>query len=1178
MMSDHKTNRNSHILSDLVGELFGPSHYHKDNFGTKLKRAETSPLDIKQKKIIFHKGWEQVRESVYTQEDTGEEILSGKDSPSVRYSIGILFPQNFEDTLHEDDQNIDEEDLSDELTGEDNNRMKLKSSDSESEINLQEDGEQENIDLDYDLTASNQMLQSSAGLSFCINEEKLNSIQIKATGGIYKPLKNIEVIWEKNGEPKTSKPIWWARENFEAEFKTKFISNNLSYDLEPIQTSHEDFNIGVKIYKKNIINSKANTKDTILTVVLLNNNEATNRNTDSLFQTYFEVIALDDEENSVLEPYPQSHADSLSDKDGEMLKKMYSSKKIFAIGHGISADWSEVKPKSNPEKIFGSFLPVYEIPSISPDVKASNNEPIAPEMELLSSENSEKWSKGLEQLTTLIQEYEHWIDQLVNDDTETASRMIAECEEALRRMRDGYDLLHENKDAAQVFKWMNEAMLKQQERPTALRQVLMTEGSRELYWGEYPKSTDKKGKWRAFQIAFVMMNLRSIVEPNNRSLRDNVELIWFPTGGGKTEAYFGLAAFSILWRRLNNPSDDGTEVIMRYTLRLLTTQQYQRASSLICALDLLREENIAVLGTKRITLGLWIGGESSPNNLNSLQQAWRDINNTKFRKNKFVINQCPWCGAEMGIPRNSKAQNHTPLGYSKSGSGVDFKINFFCPDANCDFNLRRGLPLFVDDTSIYRETPSMIIGTIDKLAMLAFNSGSKNFPVFGRQEDGSQTSAPPGLIIQDELHLISGPLGSISGLWECVIENFCTNFLDPENPIKPKIVCSTATIRKYEEQILGLYGRTSSTLFPPPGLDAADSFFGKEISEKGSGKLYVGVLTPSIGSPLVAQTRVFTTLLQSPVDLPTAEEKDPWHTLMLFFNSIRELGGAETLFQTDIPDYLGAYKERYPNLNLRYPNNRIRLTGELSNDELPVALEELEKTTSADYPVDVCLATNILEVGVDISRLSLMTVVGQPKTTATYIQATGRVGRDKEKPGLVVTIYSPFKPRDRSHYEKFRTYHETLYSQVEPTSVTPFSAPSLEKALHATFVSFIKLKGNRSIKDSPENIPEDLIEDFLKLMEGRAEFIYQNQEYKDPDLVKNFKKIMQRRILEWKKWQSQDWEFETNRQQVPLLVRAGTDETATGQKKVWPTMMNMRSVDATCKLKITDKYILDEDY
>jgi len=1176
-MFDHKKNRNSFIVSDLVNELFGPSHYHKENFGTRLSHHESEAINIKQK--ISFQGWEQVKQSIFRQEDTQEEIISGKDSPSARYSVGILFPnEKHEQEGHIlEDQGVDDEEEKEinEEVQDKNNTEKNKEEIADNEI------PEEDAALDYELTTSNQRLQSSAAISFCVEEKNLKKLKVRATGGIYNPF-NVEVVWKKKGEPAVSNPTWWARESFEAEFEKMYTPIEEPFSLDLLSSTHKDFNINVKIFKKEVIGFEGKSKDCILTIVLMNNNPSSasnSKNTQSLFQTYFEIFALDKDDNSIIKPYPDSYKEDLDDKDGSMLKQMYSSKKVFAIGHGTSADWEKDEHESCPKKIFASFLPIHEIPATSPDVKI-NEKDLSPEMKLLASNNTDEWQKGLNQVKQIIDEYKNWIISLKRDSQSvTTSRMISECEESLSRMEDGYKLLTEDSEVIKVFKWTNEAMFKQQIRSKDLRKVVFKDKAKARpEWGDFPSTSDKKGLWRAFQIAFLVMNLRSIVEPHNSELRDNVELIWFPTGGGKTEAYFGLAAFSILWRRRLDPLDNGTEVIMRYTLRLLTTQQYQRAASLICALDIIRSKNEELLGKDRITLGLWIGGGSSPNTTEQLAKAWRDIKDERYPKNNFVINQCPWCGAEMGIPRKQRAllKTQPPLGYSREGQGKTLKVTFYCPDERCDFNCHNGLPLFVDDVSIYEETPSMLIGTIDKLAMLAFKSGAKNFPVFGRNNDGEQIKSPPGLIIQDELHLISGPLGSVSGIWEALIENFCTNNLKGD-PIKPKIICSTATIRKYEEQILSLYGRTKTTLFPPPGLDATDSFFGKQIKAKGTGKLYVGVLAPSIGSALTAQTRVFTSLLQSSASLPSIKEKDPWHTLMLFFNSIRELGGAETLFQTDISDYSGAYLDRHPGLNKRYPNNRIRLTGELTSDELPIKLEEISKSTEDDWPVDVCLATNILEVGVDISRLSLMAVVGQPKTTSTYIQATGRVGRDINRPGLIVTIYSPAKPRDRSHYEKFRTYHETLYSQVEPTSVTPFSTAALEKALHATFVAYVRLHGGQEVKEHPDPFPEKLANDFIDMMEGRAKFIFNNQEYKDPDLVKNFNSLMNKRVNQWKKWQKQDWEFNTKKENFPLLVRAGTDETASKDKNVWLTMMNMRSVDANCKLKITDKYLNDDE-
>jgi len=377
-------------------------------------------------------------------------------------------------------------------------------------------------------------------------------------------------------------------------------------------------------------------------------------------------------------------------------------------------------------------------------------------------------------------------------------------------------------------------------------------------------------------------------------------------------------------------------------------------------------------------------------------------------------------------------------------------ILFKCPDTKCDFS--DSMPIFLIDEDVYDFRPSMVIGTVDKFAMLAWRPEAR--ALFGIDSEGSRFCSPPGLIIQDELHLISGPLGSMVGLYETIIEELCMD-RRTDLPIKPKIVSSTATIRRYEEQILSLYGRDHTSLFPPPGLEAGDSFFARYAKDDEghlkAGRLYVGVHAPGLGSMQTAQVRTFTSLLQAPMIL-TENERDPWWTLLLFFNSLRELGTTLSLLQSDIPDYQKVLVNRLANedKNWRRFWGIKELTGRAKNEDIPKALASLEVNfpNKKPYPIDVCLASSILEVGVDIDRLSLMSVIGQPKTTSQYIQVTGRVGRSWwERPGLVVTIYSASKPRDRSHFEKFRTYHEKLYSQVEPTSVTPFSPPALDRAL-----------------------------------------------------------------------------------------------------------------------------------
>src|SRR5258708_11171748 len=328
------------------------------------------------------------------------------------------------------------------------------------------------------------------------------------------------------------------------------------------------------------------------------------------------------------------------------------------------------------------------------------------------------------------------------------------------------------------------------------------------------------------------------------------------------------------------------------------------------------------------------------------------------------------------------------------------------------------------------------------------------------------------------------------GLYEAVIEELCVDRRQ-DTPIIPKIISSTAIIRRYKDQIKALYGRHRVTLFPPPGLDAGDSFFARYATEDdGSlsrGRLYVGVHAPGLGSLQTVQVRYFTELLQAPVNLSNVE-RDPWWTLLLFFNSLRELGTTLSLFQSDITDYLKVTANR---LGLDLFKMRTfwelkELTGRLRSDEVPQAIAALEVTCTNknnQKPVDVCLASNILEVGIDIDRLSLMAVVGQPKATSQYIQVTGRVGRDwRERPGLVIQIYMASKPRDRFHFERFRSYHERLYALVEPTIVTPFSPPALDRALHAALVAYVRQRGNEKVQRSPYPFPEDLIKQFKDII------------------------------------------------------------------------------------------------
>ena len=744
-------------------------------------------------------------------------------------------------------------------------------------------------------------------------------------------------------------------------------------------------------------------------------------------------------------------------------------------------------------------------------------------------------------------------------------------------MRNGLTYLQLEKQrnrALRAFRLANHAILLQQVNGSRQRQVQYDSKAKRLVFSPSYSDPDLlnpppgRGKWRAFQISFLLIALESVAEGKHPD-RELVELIWFQTGGGKTEAYLGLAAFAMFLRRIDDPADDSVQILMRYTLRLLTAQQFQRAAGLICSMDYLRAlpEN-AGLGNTPYSIGIWVGGDTTPNNTEQARRKLSKLRKNPRAENPFLISRCPWCGASFGhLKDKGKLVSEMPLvGYYE----VESRVVFRCPDKSCPFGKSAAkLPIYVVDEEIYESRPSLVIGTVDKFAQLTWRSEARR--LFGLGHNGVREVSPPDLIIQDELHLISGPLGSMVGFYETLIEELCTDRRKDQGT-KPKIVCSTATIRRYAQQIKALYNRDCTALFPPPGLDEGDSFFARHAKDKDGvplpGKIYVGVHAPAMGSMLTTQVRVNAAVLQAARDLPP-DEADPWWTLLIFYNSIRELGGALTLFQADIPERLEQLRVR---MGRQYQDVRQlwrvdELTSRLRNDEVPEAIKKLTEPYAgkSGAAVDVCLASNIIEVGVDIDRLSLMSVVGQPKTTSQYIQVTGRVGRRQyERPGLVITIYNPSKPRDRSHFEKFRSYHDRLYAQVEPTSVTPFSPPLLDRALHGLMVAFIRQYGT----EMPMPYPKDQLAAFWRLIEARVADV-------DPAEVDNTRTIAQQRADEWLRWGPGAWKSSKTHPFDYLMRAAGEYVPTETERTSWPTPTSLRNVDAECQAQISQLYAAD---
>lgn len=1136
------------VVRALIRELVGPA-------------PEGEPLGS----FVFEKKEEAY--GPFVDKETGEEIIQ-RDTPSKRYGVAVLHPFG---SLEENELMPEgEKDLADanvnlsEESGANRNAT-LKKVDLVQEKLYKKVNDNDPDELD--LTPANSFKPSSIGVSFLAEFPPESRLVVEATGGRYESI-DIQIAGKNQG--------WWVRKSvlIHAEFSGESILNakqkKIRNDVFEIQ-NQKNLDLRVELYTHPYNRGFANQR--LVTVCLVNRTlESSEEN--KLFQSHFKLFVMSPEGKKHILPYPGPELGGLDDEE-KSIALLYRHEHTFAIGHGCAAMWDYKNRKNKTEWVSAECLPTIENPSITPDILDEHgNEikiPMAPLAGLVAGND------GYESLEKLITSYENWISKReielnaleTESLIETGKRHIADCRLCADRMRKGLDHLRTDKKARSAFQLANRAILFQQirSRPEIRRWVYDEKSKRGIYTEAYEKPDplkfySNKGFWRAFQMAFLLSTIVSVANPESAE-RDIVELIWFPTGGGKTEAYLGLSAFSLLLCRMNNPNDDGTHILMRYTLRLLTTQQFLRASRLICALEIIRRDNIKELGEKEFSIGLWVGGDNTPNTRKIANSIFKGLEKgDKHIDNKFVLDRCPWCSAQIGSlddDQSRKSKIHV-LGYYRTGNSVFFK----CSDNTCEF--KSNLPIYVTDEEIYDRPPSMIIGTVDKFAMLTWKPAAR--ALFGIDSKGNRVKSPPSLIIQDELHLISGPLGSMVGLFEGLIEELCTDRRNSK-PIKPKIVSSTATIRRYQEQIRALYARNQACLFPPPGIDAGDSFFSKYAETKGGelehGRMYIGIHAPGLGSMQTVQVRTATALLQTPLEFKE-NERDPWWTLLMFFNSLRELGGALSLFQSDILDYQQVYinRQKKSNRAWRAFPEIVELTGRASSDDIPKAITALEKRyagQSIQKPIDVCLASNILEVGIDIERLSLMAVVGQPKTTAQYIQVTGRVGRNwKERPGLIVTLYSASKPRDRSHFEKFVSYHQKLYSQVEPTSVTPFSAPVLERALHAAVIAYVRQMMDDDA--SPDPYPETLINQLRQILISRVQIV-------DPDERKTLENILDKRAQQWKLMRPIHWEPQPeNSEDIPLMKVAGSLFEHTHGNLPLPTMQSMRSVDAECVAEI----------
>jgi hypothetical protein len=841
-----------------------------------------------------------------------------------------------------------------------------------------------------------------------------------------------------------------------------------------------------------------------------------------MFQTKIHISA-DGEE--VLLPVRDVMEQDWEEHDPEVrrLDLQYSKRLEYAIGRTCSVDWKASEKSRRASEVWTTWLPQVE----TPQTKAQGAKETLLSMNALAKASAEEVSKGL---NPLLAGYQQWLDEQEYVVTrlpvhlrETAEETIHEARQVHGRLEKGLKHVATDTEALRCFRFMNRVMRDQRiasqvaaERSSA--PDLSAEDARAIVEAR----GEEAAAWRQFQLAFILMQLPALTDPaedfRSAEYLARVELLFFPTGGGKTEAYLGLAAYCFAVRRRQGivqstdgplSGADGVTVLMRYTLRLLTTQQFQRATALVCAAELARREDEETWGSVPFRIGLWVGTDVSPKRYQEAEDQLVKANQdgAAHRLTLLQLQRCPWCG--------------TPI---TSGDAVAARtlqrIFVYCGDdlARCPFSkggaVEEGLPVLTIDEEIYRLTPALVIGTVDKFARLAREGeAAALFGYVGKRcsrhgyvhpdfegcsaskhnakDDypaatvaGVSRLRPPDLIIQDELHLITGSLGTSVGLFEAVVETLCSWDQADEKPVRPLIVASTATVRNAKEQVRGLYGREVE-IFPPQVLDVADTYFSKEvpISEKNPGRRYLGVSAQGVRLSS-AEIRVAQVLLSAGQLLmdKCGEDADPYMTLVGYFNATRELAGMARYMADDVQNRVkrpqkdsgfvprvGAYgalnvgelTSRISSRDIGKVLDQLSLEFDPAHDTTKAVREKIEASNRGEKvaqrtnnPFDVVLATSMLQVGVDVQRLGLMLVVGQPKNTAEYIQASSRVGRDEsERPGLVVSLGNWARPRDLAHFEQFRHYHETFYSQVEALSVTPYSPTSLERGIDGMLVS-----------------------------------------------------------------------------------------------------------------------------
>ncbi|WP_406731773.1 DISARM system helicase DrmA [Streptomyces sp. NBC_01794] len=976
---------------------------------------------------------------------------------------------------------------------------------------------------------------SSLGLTFRL-DRGVDELRVRCAWARYTP--------GHSKDPEYHRSVW-HRTAYEKTVTVKLLADGV---IEAQQVLPEEFP-GV------VVRGRARTHegDRLVSLFLVNAQDIEGGSRNWLFQA--ELSVSGPQETAPFLPRrttTRSVGDPVERAERRSLAMGYRFLPEFAVGHGTG-----VQAKASPDDpmravvITTAAAPTYEIPHTDvPDPLGRHDKDLVElrglvlDMQVLSELPPDALRAAL---LPLVDGYRAWIDRTRQDIGNPRARLegyereardnLTRAVEAADRIEAGIRLL-DGGPALDAFRFANRAMWQQRVHTMAAADR-RRDPDLPLDAAVLANDVPKNRSWRPFQLAFLLLNLPSLADPAHSERADNgaalADLLWFPTGGGKTEAYLGLTAFTLAIRRRlpalgGLDAEHGVAVLMRYTLRLLTIQQFQRAAALICACETIRRADPALWGTAPFRIGLWVGGGVTPNNTDQASTWLKDRRKEKGRGRRsrsgspHQLTSCPWCGSKLDAGRDITVDP------TLRRTIITCPDVFACPFGEGAFGLpadERGLPVLVVDEEIYRLPPSLVIATVDKFAQLPWKGETQTLfgqvskrctrhgyvtadavdsewerhshPAHGNHPAATTVEMPrvrpPDLIVQDELHLISGPLGSLTGLYEAAIDRLACWDIEPGRTVRPKVIASTATVRRAERQIKDLFSR-GTAVFPPPGLTADDNFFARRRDTKDKpGRRYVGICAQGVRTKSVA-IRVYVAQLAAAELLHQrygrTELTDPYMTLVGYFNSLRDLGGMRRLVEDDISTRLTRADRR--DLAVRYIGEPAELTSRMSSEAIPGILEKLElaftgtRKKGTARPIDVLLATNMIAVGVDVSRLGAMVVNNQPKSTAEYIQATSRVGR--RAPGLVFTVLNWARPRDLSHYETFESFHATVYQHVEALSVTPFADRALDRGLTGVLASLVRnlkqqYNGNRGAQFF--DIRGELADHVVRSLQRRAE-------------------------------------------------------------------------------------------